>query len=216
MRRSIPVMTPFVALRGVLLACVMLVGVVLAGLLSGCDGAATGQSEQTGRGGDDVQASAKHRVALKAPDASTDIVFYELNADRGKALFVSKYCVLCHAVNGVGGKAGPALEAAPGTADSDQLQDPLAFAARMWRGAPAMSALQAAELGYQIDLTAAELAALSAFIDNPKSQAEFTDSDLPAGLPGWFIDAPISDEQGWIEYGTRGESLPTAEYFDKP
>ena len=35
------------------------------------------------------------------------------DAERGRALFVGKGCVVCHSVNGVGGEAGPPLDVDP-------------------------------------------------------------------------------------------------------
>jgi cytochrome c len=43
---------------------------------------------------------AKHELVTRTPDAAA-----------GRDLFVVKGCVMCHAVNGVGGKAAPALDA---------------------------------------------------------------------------------------------------------
>ncbi len=56
------------------------------------------------------------------------------NSERGRDLFVNKGCVVCHSVNGAGGKAGPNLDADPLQAQIDAFD----FAARMWRGAEAM------------------------------------------------------------------------------
>ena len=67
--------------------------------------------------------------------------------------------MFCHAVNGVGGKAAPPLDAVRDTRTIDVLE----FAARMWRGAPTMIVLQEMELGYQIELTGEEIAHLAAF-----------------------------------------------------
>jgi len=64
------------------------------------------------------------------------------SAEEGLKLFVGKGCVVCHAVNGVGGKAAPALDA---ETDSPYF-DVFDFAARMWRGAPTMIVLQEMEL----------------------------------------------------------------------
>ena len=75
------------------------------------------------------------------------------DAERGRQVFGAKGCVVCHAVNGVGGNAGPALDGE----NADNEIDPLDFAARMWRGARAMSVLQSMQFGYQIQLTGAEI-----------------------------------------------------------
>ena len=106
------------------------------------------------------------------------------NAEEGKKLFVGKGCVVCHQVNGVGGKAGPALDAAAGGAPVD----PLDFAARMWRGAPTMIALQEMELGYQIELSGEEIAHLAAFAADPAVQHSFSDNDIPEVIRDWMVD----------------------------
>lgn len=106
------------------------------------------------------------------------------DAEEGKRLFVGKGCVVCHAINGVGGKAAPPLDAAAG----NRHVDPLDFAARMWRGAPTMIVLQEMELGYQIELTGAELAHLAAFAADTRAQADFRDSDIPEVIRDWMVD----------------------------
>ena len=60
------------------------------------------------------------------------------NSARGKQLFVNKGCVVCHSVNNAGGDAGPPLDIDP----SNRTVDVFGFAARMWKGAKEMVALQ--------------------------------------------------------------------------
>ena len=48
---------------------------------------------------------------------------------RGRKLFASKGCVVCHSVNGIGGKGAPPLDATT----MPPLVNPFEFAARMWR-----------------------------------------------------------------------------------
>lgn len=106
------------------------------------------------------------------------------DAEEGLKLFVGKGCVVCHSVNGVGGKAAPALDA-----DSDQAYfDIFDFVARMWRGASTMLLLQEMELGYQIDLNGEELAHLAAFASDPDVQADFSEEDIPEVIRDWMID----------------------------
>ena len=129
------------------------------------------------------------------------------NPDRGRFLFASKGCVVCHSINGVGGHAGPELD--PDTDDADIY--PLDFAARMWRGAQAMTALQSMEFGYQIDLTGQEIADIAAFIASPQQRESFSEEDVPELLRGWTIDEPMTDEE-WNELGVdapMGESKST-------
>ena len=93
----------------------------------------------------------------------------------GRALFVEKGCVICHAVNDVGGRAGPPLEAEGPSSTVDIAE----FAARMWRGAGPMVWLQTLEMGYQIDLTGDDLAHLAGFLQDVDEQARFTEDTLP-------------------------------------
>lgn len=108
-------------------------------------------------------------------------------AERGRSLFGSKGCVVCHSVNGVGGKAGPALD----TASDDGKIDPLHFAARMWSGARAMAFLQEMEFGYQIDLTGEDIADLAAFVSSDDQRSAFSEDDVPDEFRGWTLDAGV-------------------------
>jgi cytochrome c len=106
------------------------------------------------------------------------------DSERGKALFTGKGCVVCHAVNGVGGAAGPALDADPSRPQLDVYE----FAARMWRGAPTMIVLQEMELGYQIELSGQELADLARFIHDAEAQSDFSEADVPELIRDWMVD----------------------------
>ncbi|HEX9770388.1 MAG TPA: c-type cytochrome [Kiloniellales bacterium] len=106
------------------------------------------------------------------------------DSDRGRDLFTGKGCVVCHAINGVGGKAAPALDADPLEPELDVFE----FAARMWRGAPTMIVLQEMELGYQIELTGRELADLARFINDAEAQRSFTENDVPELIRDWMVD----------------------------
>ena len=94
---------------------------------------------------------------------------------RGRALFVTKGCVVCHSVNGVGGLAAPPLEAD----GPSSTVDIAGFAARMWRGAGPMVWLQTLELGYQVELTGEDIAHLAGFVQDVGEQALFTEDSLP-------------------------------------
>lgn len=109
------------------------------------------------------------------------------DAEHGRSLFGSKGCVVCHSVNGVGGKAAPALD----TVNEDGEIDPLDFAARMWRGARAMAFLQEMEFGYQIDLTGEDIGDLAAFVSSDDQRSAFSEDDVPDEFRGWTIDASI-------------------------
>ena len=57
-----------------------------------------------------------------------------MDSHRGHLLFINKGCIVCHAVNGIGGDVGPSLNAS----DMPSPMNAFEFAARMWKGAPAM------------------------------------------------------------------------------
>lgn len=193
---------------------------VFALTLSACGGSGAGEPGQTAADAQQaLHADGARRVALTAPAQLSDGMDHDMDARRGRVLFVTKSCVICHQVNGVGGAAAPALDIDPAQIGDDGQAintDPLDFAARIWRGAPAMSALQAVELGYQIELSAQDIADLAAFAASADEQALLTREALPNGLENWFINAPISDEGGWLDYRKRGETIPHGSDFDAP
>ena len=99
-----------------------------------------------------------------------------MSSERGRAIFLEKGCVACHAVNGVGGEVGPALDAA----GLPKPMNAFEFAARMWRGASAMIAMQEDEtFGGQIELSGQELADLVAFAHDEDEQAELAADQIP-------------------------------------
>lgn len=97
------------------------------------------------------------------------------DAERGRLLFASKGCVVCHSINGLGGEDAPEFNAEWMEAPMNAFD----FAANMWRGAGAMIAMQDDELGGQIELDGAELAAIIAFVHSPEEQKKFTQADIP-------------------------------------
>jgi cytochrome c len=97
-----------------------------------------------------------------------------MDPEQGKEVFVSKGCIACHAINGVGGHDAPNLDAHT----MQGLMNPFDFAARMWNHAPAMILAQEDGLGEQIKLTGEELADLIAFVHDEEVQHTFTDADL--------------------------------------
>lgn len=125
-----------------------------------------------------------HAYAQDAGPAEGGTVIPFTNSERGRELFVNKGCVVCHAVNGIGGTVAPPLDAAPGVT----VLDPFGFMARMWRGADAMLLLQGMELGYHIEFTGEELAHIARFLADADAQAEFEDADVPDMIRDWMID----------------------------
>lgn len=102
----------------------------------------------------------------------------KMNATNGRKLFASKGCVVCHSINGVGGDDAPALDAKT----MKPHMNPFEFAARMWRGAGAMIAMQQDELGGQIELNGSELADIIAFAHDKSEQAKFSEADIPENI----------------------------------
>ncbi len=99
-----------------------------------------------------------------------------MNPDRGRKIFVSKGCVACHAINGIGGHDAPAMDAH----QMDKLMNPFDFAAKMWNHAPAMIAAQEGAFGEQIYFTGEELADMIAFIHDDEAQHGFSEKDMTA------------------------------------
>jgi cytochrome c len=99
----------------------------------------------------------------------------EMDAERGKALFAERGCVICHSVNNVGSNTATSLDAS----NMNIAREPFEFFARMWRGAHQMLALQQADLGYQIDFSGQDIADIFAFVQNGEIQEDFTEDDLP-------------------------------------
>lgn len=104
-----------------------------------------------------------------------DLVLPSMNPAKGRVYFATRACVVCHSVNGVGGKNAVALdiEVRPATVDV------LGFISRMWRGGTPMLALQRRLFAEQIDLTAEELGDIIAFLHSPAEQDRFSKKDIP-------------------------------------
>ncbi len=119
----------------------------------------------------------------------------------GRALFVQKGCVLCHSINGVGGKAGPMLDAADDYVKADALE----FAARIWRGAPAMVEFQSLELGYVIDLTGPDFANLAAFAASREEQKKLEEAAIPEPMRNSLLDERFWETEDWSEFLKDGQ-----------
>ncbi len=114
---------------------------------------------------------------------------------KGRKLFAAKGCVVCHSVNGIGGEDAPEFSAE----FMDEPMNAFDFAANMWRGAPAMIAMQEDELGEQIELTGEELAAIIAFVHDAEEQQKFSQADIPHDIEelmhgGGHGDEPEAEE----------------------
>jgi mono/diheme cytochrome c family protein len=108
----------------------------------------------------------------------TQAVMAGADAARGRALFVRKGCVACHAVNEIGGTSGPPLDV---EFTPDEI-DPLDFVARMWRGAEPMVMMQQSLFGEQLDFTGQELADIIAFAHDREEQRKFSEADVPRAM----------------------------------
>ena len=97
---------------------------------------------------------------------------------RGKHLFASKGCVVCHSINGVGGTDAPHLDAST----MKPMMNPFEFFAKMWRGAAPMIAMQQHEIGHQIEFTGQDLADIVAFVHNRQVQKTFSAADIPPAI----------------------------------
>lgn len=150
-------------------------------------------------------------IALSQPPTPVFAPTPELNARRGRILFISNGCVICHQVNGVGGRAAPDL----GADAASDLVDPLAFSARMWRGARAMSELQTIELGYVIDLSAQDIADLAAFAASPDEQKLLSLDSVGEAMRSWFIDERYWSTGQWDKYRERGSKIPSVVIEDQ-
>lgn len=109
---------------------------------------------------------------------TSGLMIPQMDAAKGRALFASKGCVVCHAINGVGGEDAPMLDAE----FMDLPMNPFDFAARMWAGAEMMVELQREEMGDVISMNGEELAAIIAFVHDAEEQAKFSEADIPADI----------------------------------
>lgn len=125
-----------------------------------------------------------------SPLMATGLILPQMDSENGRALFAAKGCVVCHAVNGVGGEDAPMLDAE----FMDQPMDPFEFAANMWRGAETMVALQREELGDVIQMSGQELADIIAFVHDPVEQAKFSESDIPEDIQALIAHAEEDEE----------------------
>jgi mono/diheme cytochrome c family protein len=134
------------------------------------DGGGEEETSDEGQVQDADASDSPHDAPGATEDRSTRLLMPQMSGERGRKLFVSKGCVTCHSINGVGGDFGPSLDAS-GEAPFVSLFD---MPARMWSKAPVMIPAQEDQLGEQIELTGEELADLVAFLNNDREQAMLT------------------------------------------
>lgn len=148
---------------------------------------------------DCAMAEGTNGTPASAEAGPRQLVMPMIDVARGRRLFVTKGCFICHAVDGIGGMAAPALDAPE---DNNQL-DVMGFVARMWTGAQAMLELQTLELGYQIELTGDEIADLAAFASSAEAQRGFSMEEIPDALQPWMIDQPYWMGDDWPDHFER-------------
>ena len=102
----------------------------------------------------------------------------KMDSGRGRVLYVSKGCVVCHAINGAGGADAAPLDAA----SMDPALNPFEFFARMWVGTKPMIAMQEERMGQQVEFTAEELGDIVAFIHDPVMQKSFSEKEIPEAI----------------------------------
>ncbi len=120
--------------------------------------------------------AARTAMAANIPEQiAPGLIMPAMNPVRGKMLFASKGCVVCHSINGVGGEDAPKLDA---STMAPQM-NPFDFFAKMWRGAAPMIMMQMHEIGHQIEFTGQDLADIVAFVHNAQVQKSFTEDDVP-------------------------------------
>ncbi len=126
-----------------------------------------------------VAACASLPGGVKAQDGPAGgITLPPMDAQNGRALYVSKKCVVCHAINDVGGGDAAPLDAA----NMDETANPFEFFARMWLGSGPMIAMQEDRMGEQAELTAKELGDIVAFIHDAEMQKTFSDAEIPDAI----------------------------------
>lgn len=110
--------------------------------------------------------------------ASSGLVLPKMDSQRGRELYVSKGCVVCHSINGAGGTEAAPLDAAT----MDPAMNPFEFFARMWLGSKPMIAMQEDRMGQQSEFTAQELGDIVAFIHDPAMQKSFSAAEIPDNI----------------------------------
>jgi cytochrome c2 len=106
------------------------------------------------------------------------LVLPKMDSKHGRELFVSKGCVVCHAVNGVGGGDAAPLDAST----MDPAMNPFEFFARMWQGTKPMIAMQEEKMEQQVELTAEELGDIVAFVHDGTMQKSFSKTEIPKNI----------------------------------
>ncbi len=129
------------------------------------------------KGHGNAKASPAKKAATHGP-ADVRLVMPKMDSAQGMRLFASKGCVACHSVNGVGGHDATALDAHT----MKKVMNLFEFAAKMWRGAPAMIAAQEEAMEGQIYFSGQELAHIIAFVHDDAQQHKFIEAMIPPNI----------------------------------
>jgi mono/diheme cytochrome c family protein len=124
----------------------------------------------------------------------------------GRALFVSKRCVTCHQIGGIGGTVGPSLDFA------SRFSTPVEIAAAMWNHARAMAESMEKRGIERSTFTGPELGALSAYLRSTGRGSRKLSAHVLPGSAGkgrkWFRAKSCATCHGVQGRGTgRGPDL---------
>jgi mono/diheme cytochrome c family protein len=149
-------------------------------------------------------AAALGAAAATAGDTSSEIspglVMPKMDPVHGKALFGSKGCVVCHAVNGVGGPDAPPIDASTMKPE----MSPFDFVARMWNHSQGMIAMQQDEMGDQITFeNGQQIADIIAFLHDADVQKTFSEDDIPADIKA-HMEEGDDNSSGMMTNGKAG------------
>lgn len=136
------------------------------------------------------------------------LVLPPMNAENGKHLFASKGCVVCHEINGIGGRDAASLDEKTMT----PIMNPFDFFAKMWLGAMPMIAMQNHELGHQIELTGQDLADIVAFVHNRTVQQTFSEKDIPDEIKALMKKDQDSNEKMEMNEHQGGRGMMKREH----
>jgi len=132
---------------------------------------------------------------VHAESSGRGFILPYVSPSRGRKLFASKGCVVCHSINGLGGEDAPSLVGE----DMPVVMNPFDFAAKMWGGAANMIMMQEDELGEQIEFTGTELADIISFVHSSEEQKKFTEADIPDNIAKLMGHLPVETEEHEVE-----------------
>jgi mono/diheme cytochrome c family protein len=133
------------------------------------------------------------QAAEMGTTVSPGLVIPPMDPVNGKKLFAAKACVVCHAVNGVGGTDAPKIDAPA----MDKEMSPFDFVAKMWNHAPRMIAMQEDEIGGQITFeNGQQIADIIAFLHDADTQKTFTEDDIPENIKEHLDEGGMMPVQG--------------------